>query len=95
MSEGRFTNSRRGRLHRLIERLSPRPLPSASSNRPSKAERLRLETLESRQLLAGDFPATETEMIGPIDVRGPESPAIESISSTSTLGILSGAEGEA
>ncbi|MEM6470247.1 MAG: tandem-95 repeat protein [Planctomycetota bacterium] len=92
MSEGRNTNARRGRLLRLLDRFSSRTEPS---RRSIKSERLRLESLETRRLLAGDTCAAELEVMGPIDVRGTQDAPVESTISTSTLDVVTPAEGEA
>ncbi|MEO1616327.1 MAG: tandem-95 repeat protein [Planctomycetota bacterium] len=99
MSEGRSTSARRGRLQRLLKLLSGRHESNAGT-RATKGERLRLESLETRRLLAGDVPSIDTELMGPIDVRAIDVSAtqdapIESTSSASTLPFLSDAEGEA
>ena len=68
MSQSRENRLRRSRLSRILSSLYPR---GEKTSKPGacRGERLVLENLEARQLLAGDVSAADEVAMGPIDIR--------------------------
>lgn len=94
MSQGREKRTRRSRLSRLLGRLNPvAPTSRESEARRSRAERLYLETLEQRQLLAGDVSIVSADTIGPIEAQADVAPIVAQ-AFHSNLTTQTAAEGE-
>ncbi|MCA9140285.1 MAG: tandem-95 repeat protein [Planctomycetales bacterium] len=93
MSKGSEKRVQRSHLSRLLGQLRPSAKKSRSTEpRVSRGDRLKLESLEARQLLAGDVSIVSSDLMGPIDTRTP----VASLTATmgSTLTTVSAAEGE-
>ncbi|QDV84031.1 Ig-like domain-containing protein [Planctomycetes bacterium TBK1r] len=94
MFQGREKRVRRSRLSRLLGQLGRNPQSSsATTPRIKRGERLKLESLEARQLLAGDVSIVSTDSMGPIDARA-EVATLAAATAGSTLTTVSEAEGE-
>ena len=94
MFQGREKRARRNRLSRLLGQLSGNSRkPSAITPRINRGDRLKLESLEARQLLAGDVSILSTDSIGPVDARA-EVATVAAATAGSTLTTVSSAEGE-
>ncbi|MDV6029671.1 MAG: hypothetical protein F9B45_06100 [Phycisphaera sp. RhM] len=94
MFQGREKRVRRSRLSRLLGQLGHKSQPSsATTPRIKRGERLKLESLEARQLLAADVSIVSTDSMGPIDARA-EVATVAAATAGSTLTTVSEAEGE-
>lgn len=94
MSTGSEKRARRSHLSRLLGQLRPSSAKKSrsSDSRSSRGDRLKLESLEARQLLAGDVSVVSSDLMGPIDIGSP----VASFATTtgSSLTTVSDAEGE-
>lgn len=94
MFQGRKKRVRRSRLSRLLDQLSPNPKPSRQIQpRIFRGDRLKLENLETRQLLAGDVSVISTDLMGPTDTRA-EITSFTTSATQSNLTTVTSAEGE-
>ena len=94
MSKGSEKRARRSRLSRLLEQFGPRSAKSRGSEaRVSRGDKLKLESLEARQLLAGDVSIVSTDLAGPVD-SGVEIASTSSTTSDSGLRAATTPEGE-
>ena len=93
MSQGRDQRSRRNRLSGLLQQFfgGSRAIRGDRRSDIRRGERLRLENLERRQLLAGDV-GGNLDLIGPVD--GSDGSSLIASSSASGLSTQTAAEGE-